>query len=268
MTIVYRAVKGSNLTADEVDGNFHDLDNRVTAITDGLQPISIDHFTITGDQLSVTLTDSTVKGPYTLPTAEWNPRGDWLPDTVYAKLDVVSFDGDLYLVDNPHTSAGSFDPNANGGPGVPFYSLILEQPMLHLPSGGERNMRLRKASCADFDTEWAYDTRNYGIFIQGAPADDELILRYQFAESTLLRHSLPTSVGSAVTGSSADAQFVMALNGVVIGSVWFFSGTDAVFDFPADIVTVHGDVLTINAPSPADTTLANISITIAAELLG
>ena len=32
MTIVYRSVKGSNLTPTEVDNNFHDVDNRITTI--------------------------------------------------------------------------------------------------------------------------------------------------------------------------------------------------------------------------------------------
>lgn len=74
MTITYRSVKGSNLTATEVDANFHDVDDRIQAIEDD-PPVAtgISNITVAGTQMTIYLEDSTVLGPYTLPQANFRP---------------------------------------------------------------------------------------------------------------------------------------------------------------------------------------------------
>lgn len=74
MAIVLRSVKGSNLDADEVDGNFTDLDGRVTAIEDNPpEPVNISNITVVGTQMTIYLEDATVFGPFTLPQAAFRP---------------------------------------------------------------------------------------------------------------------------------------------------------------------------------------------------
>ncbi|TIL34326.1 hypothetical protein [Mesorhizobium sp.] len=74
MTITYRSVKGSNLTAAEVDDNFHDLDDRMTELEDNPpEPTNISNITVVGTQMTIYLEDATVFGPFTLPQANFRP---------------------------------------------------------------------------------------------------------------------------------------------------------------------------------------------------
>ncbi|RWQ12326.1 hypothetical protein [Mesorhizobium sp.] len=74
MTITYRSVKGSNLTATEVDDNFHDIDDRITELEDNPPvPTNISHMTVAGTQWTVYLEDATAFGPFTLPQANFRP---------------------------------------------------------------------------------------------------------------------------------------------------------------------------------------------------
>ncbi len=128
MTLTYRSVKGSALTAAEFDGNTSDLDGRITAIEDSPpEAVSIASFETVGSQFYVHMTDSSVLGPYDLPAADgsWNLRGDWAATTLYLVNDMVRSDGALYLVIFEHTSDSSFDAGANDGDGHDFYQLAL-----------------------------------------------------------------------------------------------------------------------------------------------
>jgi hypothetical protein len=151
MTIVYRAVKGSNLTPDEVDENFRDHEDRIANIEDNPpQAISIDSFSVVGNQLTITMSDASIQGPFTIPTARWRFRGTWEPDTQYAVNDVTTRNGATYLVTYAHTSVSPFD-----GPGNDWYGLLLADPANMLPAGGTTGQRLVKSSDADFAVEWS-----------------------------------------------------------------------------------------------------------------
>lgn len=80
MSITYRTTgawgpgKGSNLTAAEVDGNFHDLDQRVTGLeSNPPTPDEISNITVTGTQMTIWLVSGAHFGPFTLPQAAWRP---------------------------------------------------------------------------------------------------------------------------------------------------------------------------------------------------
>lgn len=90
MAIVLRSVKGSNLTPAEVDGNFTDLDGRVTALEENPpEPNEISNILVVGTQMTIVLEDSTEFGPFTLPQANFRPSvvaaidpdtdGSWTP---------------------------------------------------------------------------------------------------------------------------------------------------------------------------------------------
>jgi hypothetical protein len=156
--IVYRtagpwgAGQGSRLSANQVDFNFYNHDQAISALTASI-PAGIAYFYVNGNQLFVVLTDHTVLGPYILPTAAWNFRGAWLPNTSYSVNDVVTFGGSAYLVIFAHTSAATFDPNANDGHGHNLYGLLVQANDV-LPTGGGSGTVLTKRSAADFDTLW------------------------------------------------------------------------------------------------------------------
>ncbi|TIW11298.1 MAG: hypothetical protein E5V66_14130 [Mesorhizobium sp.] len=74
MTLTYRRVKGSNLTADECDDNIEELDGRVSAIEDNPpEPNNISNMTVDGTQWTVYLQGGASFGPFTLPQANFRP---------------------------------------------------------------------------------------------------------------------------------------------------------------------------------------------------
>lgn len=147
---------GANLTAPQVDGNFYDVSMRVQNLE--LHPpesVTITSFTASGSQLYINMSDGTVQGPLTLPTVRWFFRGPWRPATVYAPDDVtVGPDSAVYLVLRSHTSATTFNANANDGAGHAYYSLLLEVPAATLPSGGAQGYVLIKNTVGNYDVIW------------------------------------------------------------------------------------------------------------------
>jgi hypothetical protein len=113
MTIVLRSVKGSNLTPNEVDGNFTDLDDRVIEIeTNPPEAIGITNIIQSGTQFSIHVGE-TVYGPFTIPSTLMRFVGEWDISTAYAENDLVEVPGyGLFLVLQDHTSDGTaFDPD-------------------------------------------------------------------------------------------------------------------------------------------------------------
>jgi hypothetical protein len=112
MTITYRLTKGSPLTFAEEDGNFSDLDGRVHSLETGAFANPIDAITVSGNQMTFHYTTSSGGGSdtVTIPTAQWNGRGNWAPSTNYAVNDLVLESSKLYLVKIAHASDASFDP--------------------------------------------------------------------------------------------------------------------------------------------------------------
>jgi len=133
MAIVYRTDgawgtgKGSNLAPAEVDGNFYDLDTRVTYWEDNpplpIEPVSI---TITGYNFYMGLSNGETLGPVimTMPVPEW--RGEWTPATPYHDMDFFTApDGGFGAVMQAHTSAATFDWAALGTNGLANYRQIV-----------------------------------------------------------------------------------------------------------------------------------------------
>ena len=121
--------KGQVLTSLEGDyNNFKiktdvlELFAQAAAVGAGIESITQP----TPDTLLITLTDATVFGPFTLPTAPMTGRGQWTPNTSYAVNDLVYNGTTLYVVPFAHTSAATFDPGANDGAGNNFYDLIFD----------------------------------------------------------------------------------------------------------------------------------------------
>jgi len=122
---------GRNLTPTEVDLNMWALKVAVDTLQTDLPDaaVGIDDFTVSGDQLTVVMTDATTRGPFTLPVVSWNFLGDWEASTAYVVGDVVSATGGVYLVLYAHTSDVAFDPGENDGSGNDYYGLLFEVPL-------------------------------------------------------------------------------------------------------------------------------------------
>lgn len=128
MTIVYRSVKGSNLTPAEVDGNFEDLDDRVAALeSNPVQANNISSIAILGSQMTITMDDASTF-VVDVPVATFTNRGDWAAATAYAVNDIVNVAGaGLYLVLTAHTSEITFDANASDSTGEWYLSIFPAQ---------------------------------------------------------------------------------------------------------------------------------------------
>jgi hypothetical protein len=132
------AGKGGDLDPVEVDMNFWDILARLTAVeADPPDAVGIDHLTVTDNTFTVFLTSGATQGPFTLPSAKFTVVA-WTPLTLFAPNTFVTEAGNTYLVLLSHTSAASFDPNANDGAGHEFYGLLPfpAQPILHFLDGG------------------------------------------------------------------------------------------------------------------------------------
>lgn len=122
------AGKGSNLTPAEVDTNFYDKETRITALEAAGVGVGIDSISVSGNQMTITLTDSSVQGPFTLPSATFTAKGAWQPSTLYDAFDIVTYNGSTYLVNFGHTSDTTFDAAASVTGTGDLYTLIWQYP--------------------------------------------------------------------------------------------------------------------------------------------
>jgi len=124
--------KGAELTSTEGDeNNFKlatgvvDLQTQMAAVGAGIDTITQP----TPNTLLITLTDATVFGPFTLPSAPMNGRGEWQPSVSYAVNDLVYSGNAFYIVEVAHTSATTFDPGATDGNANDLYGLVMDMSL-------------------------------------------------------------------------------------------------------------------------------------------
>src|SRR5487761_1471050 len=108
---------GAPMTPNQADMNFWTVYSLIEAIADAT-PDTIAYFTVTGNQMWITMSDHFVFGPFTIPTAGWNFRGEWLPETSYAVNDVFTQGGAVYLcIYSQLNSGATFFADGNDGQG-------------------------------------------------------------------------------------------------------------------------------------------------------
>jgi hypothetical protein len=117
MTLVLRATKGSALTWEELDGNFTYMDGRISGVEGGTAVNPIDAITSQGNVMTIHYATAYGGGYDTviMPTAQWNGRGAWLPNTAYSANDIFSESNNIYVVLLSHTSGATFDPGLTIG---------------------------------------------------------------------------------------------------------------------------------------------------------
>lgn len=250
--------QGSNLTATEIDINFWVLLSAVQSLQAAANTnAGIDHLVIANNQLFVHLTNHFVLGPYTLPVAQWNFRGDWRPSTAYDAFDVVTDSRSVYLVLLAHVSNSLFSPNASDGIGHNWYGLLLQAAPPELPQTGVHGQVLQWQTSPG-DVRWFTQTRNIGLYLETPPDPIEYVVEYAFTESTLFPAGLVQSQFSVGTRPTGDQEFDLFMDGGPIGSVTFHPTGPATIVFLADTTFAAGQVLSVKGPSVPDVHMTRI----------
>jgi hypothetical protein len=233
--------KGSPLRADEVDVNFWILLQLFLQLeANPVQPNQISNITSDGTAITITMADASTFGPFVLPVAEFEWRGNWTPATAYNKWDLFETTTGLFLVLQAHTSNATFN-SADGNVAGAFYRLLIKYPV----------------------------TMDIGFFSPGKPgtgiADGFPIFAYLFAHDAYLLANLPDSRAVADAAFTSAQSFDIQQNGDVIGTLDFGAGaTLGTFSFAADVQFVKGDVLKVMKPAAIDATGASLNVTFAA----
>jgi len=249
MAIVYRTDGawgtglGSDLTPAQVDGNFWQLVQDVAA--KAVQGVGISNFSVSGGQMTVVLTDHTLLGPYPLPLAELNFRGEWAPDTDYFANDIITEGGSTYMVLANHHSDMTFDPGANNGSGQDYYGLLLSNPALHIAAGGTEGMVYTKSSSTDYDAHWLFQTLAglHDVLESPAPVSGDLVY---WTGSHFSYIDPATVTADATFAGLADVTITTPLSGQpIIWSGTKFINTNKV-DLPWATVTTFGGSVTVD----------------------
>jgi hypothetical protein len=261
---------GSDLSAVQVDLNFWTLFSAVQALEDHAGAgAGIDYINqpSDGNLFYVHLTDHRVLGPFVIPTAQWTPRGEWAPTTVYAAYDVVYEDGSLYLITIPHTSGSSFSAFATDGLGHLLYNLLLQQPADELPVGGTAGQRLVKSTSSPYTTEWVSDHIRLNVFVLGMPQPSETLTQYLVTDNMTLPTGLVGSVFYEDIFTTTAVEYSLQKNFAQIGTITFnVSPHTVTVNFPTETTFVAGDIITLVAPAVPDVAQSNISFNLLATL--
>lgn len=102
-----------------------------------------------------------------------------------------------------------------------------------------------------------------GIFIDQSPLAGEEVFRYVFADSVDFAASLSGSVSKAAVAATSEAVFSVKKNGSEFGTITYAAAGDTGTFAGTATNFASGDILSVEAPNPADDTLADISITLA-----
>lgn len=105
MSITYRANKGAPLSAAEIDGNFKELEARLTQLEEYPERgEGIGKIQVVGDQMTFIGTFGSDFGTFYLPKASFKPCGSWTSQMLYQKLDLVTYENTLYCCLKEHMS--------------------------------------------------------------------------------------------------------------------------------------------------------------------
>lgn len=103
------------------------------------------------------------------------------------------------------------------------------------------------------------------MFFPGAPTANQVMGRVIMPRAITLPSSLTGSYGSSIAAATGSTTLTLAKNGSSIGSVNFAAGaSSATFTFASAVSFAAGNVLTLTNQATPDTTLTNISVTLAA----
>lgn len=228
----------ADLTPAQVDQNFWQAIQDIEA--KAVQGVGISNFVVSGNQMTVVLTDHTLLGPYPLPMMQLRFRGEWLPNTTYMAGDIFTHAGSTYMVEVSHTSAATFDPWDNDGRGNDYYGLLLSSPASVLPAGGVAGWFLRKATSDDYSVEWS----------TAALEDLSDILVHAPTNGQVLTYEGGIWSNTNSTASTLASLEDVSLTTPVAGQPLVYNGTDwvdaSVVDMPCGGLNAATGSITIN----------------------
>ena len=163
-----------------------------------------------------------------------------------------------YLVANATTGAVSVNTTGFTAGMIPLYSVVTGTSTVT----SYTDARSFAASALSVGTTQPYDLL---MFFPGVPTASQVMGRIIVPRAITLPASLTGSYGSSIVAATAATVLTLAKNGSSIGSVNFaISASTATFTFASSVSFAAGDLLTLTNQTPADATLANISVTLAA----
>jgi len=115
------------------------------------------------------------------------------------------------------------------------------------------------------DSKWENVSRPYdiGLTVESTVQASEVVLRYPFPRAVKFLATMALSHAVAGTAATASATFTCAKNGASFATfVFASSGTVATFTCASDTSFAAGDLLTVTGPGSADSTLADIGISL------
>lgn len=215
MTLTYRSVKGSALTATEFDGNTAEIaavKDRVTTL-ESETLVSIDDITQAGPQMIIELSNSTTKS-LTMPALDINDRGSWAAHRNYSVNDFFDDNnGGWFRVLLDHTSGDTFDEFANDGDGHNYYRRLVTSPANSFPGGGELGQVIMKLSATEQDKGWRFLP---AIYVAFDPSSDSALTSDNVAEAL---EELESKIATAL--STATAAIATALAGLDAADIGF-----------------------------------------------
>lgn len=256
MTITYRSEKGSPLTSDEVDENFHDLDDRVVDLeTNPPLPVSVSNVTETETTFTIWLSDGTSFGPFTKPVGRVKWRGEWQPNTGYFQNDVLYYiDPDIgltqYFVTQNHVSPTTFDDTLENSD-----ELILEPmfgPISFSTMSNLQDVSYAEGSPAHGDL-LRYDASVSSVVAENVwrPKHERIILKVTTATLTLG----PEHLGNVLLCTHVDGCVITIPN--QSGSNWELNGIPGTTILPSQsgrwvMMIQKGGPITVEAGSSVD----------------
>ena len=103
MSIIYREEKGAPLTAQELDGNFHDLDERIKALERQSPDRKIHEIKFQGDWVVIYDNAGQVVSQTKMPLISLNPKGQWQETQAYVRNDLIAYQGITYICSKSHS---------------------------------------------------------------------------------------------------------------------------------------------------------------------
>lgn len=114
--------------------------------------------------------------------------------------------------------------------------------------------------------EPVYIKREFSAFTPGTLGVGSTLIRHVVSQAFVLPVALNGSQASAATAAAAASTLSVRKNGTQIGTINFAAGASVgTFTLVAAIAFAAGDVLSVIAPSPADASLAGVSISLIGE---
>jgi hypothetical protein len=242
---------GTPNSAAQVDGNFHDVDQRIADLNADLaEGKRIDSVTYTPNSMTFHFTDGTSQ-VIPLPIATITYVGQWQNSMPYSTGQMVSVPGvGMFQILVPHTTPplpAVFDPNAVDGSGNPLYSFWM--PLYDIN----------------------YDA---AIFVPGTAQRSPGELMFQAAANRTMKLQSGNAHAYAYldVGITTGTNIILSIekNGVQIGTVTFTAGgtldghggQPGAFNIPATTDFAEGDIYSLRVTQSDNAAPSGLSVTL------